>query len=81
MTHDIELIPITGNDIDLEALFSDQRLAQQIRFILEAEKLKTILRMTPLLDTSRRENDAECPSSNELRQEERYRIGVSGSVC
>lgn len=35
------------------------RLQQQIAFILEIDKLKHILRRTPLLDKSRRENDAE----------------------
>ncbi|TSK09117.1 MAG: HD domain-containing protein [Geobacter sp.] len=54
-----KLSPLTGDDIDLDRLFSDQRLVQQIRFVLEVEKLKNILRMTPLLNTARRENDAE----------------------
>lgn len=35
------------------------RLAQQIAFLLEADKLKTILRRTPLTDGSRPENSAE----------------------
>ncbi|MBD2092344.1 HD domain-containing protein [Microcoleus sp. FACHB-1515] len=35
------------------------RLAQQIQFILEIDKLKTILRQTRLADGSRRENSAE----------------------
>lgn len=35
------------------------RLAQQIAFLLEADKLKTILRRTPLTDASRPENSAE----------------------
>ena len=35
------------------------RLHQQMAFILEIDKLKHILRRTPLLDNSRRENDAE----------------------
>jgi putative hydrolase of HD superfamily len=37
----------------------NQRLAEQLAFILEVEKLKTVLRRTPLLDRSRVENDAE----------------------
>lgn len=37
----------------------DRRLAEQLAFILEVEKLKTVLRRTPLLDRSRVENDAE----------------------
>ena len=35
------------------------RLAQQIAFLLEADKLKTVLRRTPLTDGSRPENSAE----------------------
>ena len=37
----------------------DPRLAAQIAFIVEIDKLKTILRQTLLTDGSRRENDAE----------------------
>ena len=37
----------------------NDRLAQQIAFLLEADKLKTILRRTPITDTSRPENSAE----------------------
>ena len=35
------------------------RLARQIEFIVEVDKLKQVLRQTWLLDESRRENDAE----------------------
>lgn len=35
------------------------RLAQQIAFLLEADKLKAVLRRTPLTDASRLENSAE----------------------
>jgi putative hydrolase of HD superfamily len=35
------------------------RLARQIAFLIEADKLKTILRRTPLADASRLENSAE----------------------
>ncbi|RAU22800.1 phosphohydrolase [Paramagnetospirillum kuznetsovii] len=38
---------------------ADSRLAAQIAFIVEIDKLKTILRQTLLIDSSRRENDAE----------------------
>ena len=38
---------------------SNGRLARQIAFIVEADKLKTILRRTPLADASRLENSAE----------------------
>ena len=36
-----------------------ERLARQVAFILEADKLKSILRRTPLIDNSRQENSAE----------------------
>lgn len=38
---------------------SDTRLTQQIQFVMEIDKLKTILRQTSLMDNSRRENSAE----------------------
>jgi putative hydrolase of HD superfamily len=38
---------------------SNERLAQQIAFIVEADKLKAIIRRTPLTDSSRLENSAE----------------------
>src|SRR5256885_14942459 len=38
---------------------SIDRLARQIAFLVEADKLKTVLRRTPLVDRSRRENSAE----------------------
>jgi len=34
-------------------------LSDQIRFVLEADRLKTVLRQSPLTDRSRRENSAE----------------------
>jgi putative hydrolase of HD superfamily len=37
----------------------NDRLGQQVRFLLEVDKLKRVLRQTWLLDRSRRENDAE----------------------
>lgn len=37
----------------------DDRLAQQIRFVVEIDKLKQVFRQTWLTDQSRRENDAE----------------------
>ncbi len=36
-----------------------QRLAQQLRFITELDRLKQVLRQTRLMDASRRENSAE----------------------
>lgn len=36
-----------------------QRLQQQLRFVLEADRLKTVLRQTFLADASRQENSAE----------------------
>src|SRR5690349_23631168 len=38
---------------------SNQRLERQIDFLAEADKLKTIVRRTPLADGSRLENSAE----------------------
>jgi len=38
---------------------ADDRLARQIAFLTEADKLKTVLRRTPLTDSSRLENSAE----------------------
>ncbi len=38
---------------------ADARVAGQIAFLMEADRLKTILRQTPLIDNSRRENSAE----------------------
>ena len=38
---------------------SDERLTSQIAFLVEADKLKQILRRTPLVDASRQENSAE----------------------
>ncbi|HEX4348423.1 MAG TPA: HD domain-containing protein, partial [Vicinamibacterales bacterium] len=35
------------------------RVSQQLSFLLEADKLKSILRRTPLIDNSRQENSAE----------------------
>ncbi len=35
------------------------RLERQLNFLIEADKLKTVLRQTILIDKSRRENDAE----------------------
>ncbi len=42
-----------------EAAGGTDRLAAQIRFILEIDKLKSVLRRTWILDRSRRENSAE----------------------
>ena len=38
---------------------SDDRLGRQVAFLAEADKLKTILRRTPIADGSRPENSAE----------------------
>ncbi len=43
----------------LSLLGHSERLAKQVGFILEIDKLKQIFRQTPLLDDSRKENDAE----------------------
>lgn len=41
------------------AKIGGEALADRLRFVTEIDKLKTILRQTPLLDRSRKENDAE----------------------
>ncbi|MEW5930215.1 MAG: HD domain-containing protein [Gemmatimonadota bacterium] len=38
---------------------NDHRLARQLRFVVEIDRLKTVLRQTLLTDASRRENSAE----------------------
>lgn len=43
----------------LSKLGREGRMAEQIAFILEIDKLKQVLRQTPLIDYSRKENDAE----------------------
>ena len=43
----------------LKELGHKGRLAEQIAFILEIDKLKQVFRQTPLIDYSRKENDAE----------------------
>lgn len=47
--------------LDTEELRLDipERLAQQIAFIAETDRLKAVLRLSPLLSADRRENDAE----------------------
>jgi putative hydrolase of HD superfamily len=41
------------------SLDSSDRLPRQVAFLIEADKLKTIIRRTPLVDRSRGENSAE----------------------
>jgi putative hydrolase of HD superfamily len=43
----------------MSATMPDDRLARQVAFLIEADKLKTIIRRTPLVDSSRLENSAE----------------------
>ena len=43
----------------MKTLAQDTHLAQQIQFILEIDKLKSVLRQTLLIDGSRQENSAE----------------------
>jgi putative hydrolase of HD superfamily len=50
----------TGRAVDSpDADLPPESLPQQIEFILEIDRLKSVLRRTPLLDRSRRENTAE----------------------
>ena len=57
---------VVGDGPDFDRRQSDgnlrrmhERLAQQIAFLVEADKLKSIIRRTPLVDVSRLENSAE----------------------
>jgi putative hydrolase of HD superfamily len=43
----------------MSATMPGDRLARQVAFLIEADKLKTIIRRTPLVDSSRLENSAE----------------------
>ena len=45
--------------MDFSGRFEMNRLEQQLQFILEIDKVKKIIRQTPLSDASRKENDAE----------------------
>lgn len=51
--------PVKLDAREMASLVPDERLRSQFMFILEVEALKQVLRRTPLLDGSRRENDAE----------------------
>ncbi len=46
-------------DRALDSTSTNDRLAQQMAFILEIDKLKSVLRQTPIADASRPENTAE----------------------
>lgn len=48
-----------NNDHHLTIYYQNMRAEQQLQFILEVDKLKTILRQSLLCDGSRRENSAE----------------------
>jgi len=54
-----KLAPLSLSESEMQALIPIDRLRRQIGFIVEVEKLKRVLRKTPLLDASRQENDAE----------------------
>lgn len=51
--------PLDAGLRDIIARFGGERLVSQIAFIVEIDKLKSVLRQSPLIDKSRRENDAE----------------------
>jgi putative hydrolase of HD superfamily len=53
-SEDTPLVERVGQPADVP-----DRLADQIRFIVEADRLKTVLRHSPLIADDRRENDAE----------------------
>ncbi len=59
MTDTLPLKPLDLHESEFAKLVPNSRLRQQFQFILEVEKLKQVIRRTPLLDVSRRENDAE----------------------
>ena len=48
-----------GSPVDREPQAMLTRIQQQFAFLAEMDKLKLIMRQTPLLDGSRKENDAE----------------------
>lgn len=48
-----------GRDYNGRSTVADDRLSRQIAFLIEADKLKGIIRRTPLVDSSRQENSAE----------------------
>lgn len=54
-----KLAPLSLSESKMQALIPIDRLRRQIGFIVEVEKLKHVLRKTPVLDASRQENDAE----------------------
>src|SRR3954469_23233297 len=45
--------------VENSATVSGDRLARQVAFLIEADKLKQIVRRTPLVDGSRHQNPAE----------------------
>ena len=60
MKKDAEAVRWFGGEEVLEQLDVDtERFRQQVRFLIEADKLKKVMRQTYLTDTSRRENSAE----------------------
>lgn len=59
MPLDVLLRKLSGKMVASPQLTDHERLQQQIAFIMEIDKLKTILRQTLLTDLSRRENTAE----------------------
>ena len=63
-----------------------KRLADQLRFVLEIDRLKGIVRQTPLIDGSRNETDAEhtwhlaTMALGSQRQQQWPRHGMDGRV-
>src|ERR1044072_4624080 len=50
---------VQSHALQLMLPLDPNRLQQQIAFVLEADKLKSLLRRTPIADNSRLENSAE----------------------
>lgn len=59
MNNEKKIQPLDISDTELALVVANDKLRQQFQFILEVEKLKQVIRRTPLLDGSRQENDAE----------------------
>ena len=62
-------------------MIEDTRLKKQLGFIVEADKVKSILRRTSLFDGSRRENDAEhswtvCLMASLLAENANFEVNV-----
>lgn len=53
------IVPVDKERAIQQILIEDERLAQQIDFVIEMDRLKSVVRRSPLADGSREENSAE----------------------